>query len=540
MQAAPLYLRVSRDRRAAHRPDRGPEEFSVIALTMHIPWMEQRRIVWLDGRPHPPEYAAHTWQGFSTGRWEGETLVVDTTHLKAGWIRRNGLALTDKATMREYFIRHGNTLTHTYVISDPYYLSEPMIKTSGFQLANNDNLAPYPCQAVEEVDRPRRRRPQLPAGEEPLPGRVRQALRPAAQGRAGGRRDGAARVRARHGHLGVDGGEAGTGRWPGRRAVAWRSWPRSRRGGQRAQPRRGRADTAEMKSLHVQGKIHMLVGAGANVLVSVGDDGVLVVDSGSRRHVGKAPGRDQQVGGRRAHPARDQHALPPGSHGRQRGDFQGRRRHRGRQLRAADQQPHRGRRHRLHLRAREHAAALRAGPAGQTALPVGAWPTDVFFGKKKDFSFNGEAVVLMFEPDAHTDGDILVHFRGSDVVAAGDAYINTVYPVDRPRQRRHGDQLPRRAQRAAGRHGAAGQAGSRHVRGARPRAAGRRGRRRRVSRHADDHSRPRRGAEESGHDAAAGGCGAAVARLRRTVRRGARPRFGRRVHRSAYAGGAGK
>ena len=131
-----------------------PKNFSVIALTMHIPWMEQRRIVWLDGRPHPPEYAAHTWQGFSTGRWEGETLVVDTTHLKAGWIRRNGLALSDKATMREYFIRHGNTLTHTYVISDPYYLSEPMIKTSGFQLANNDNLAPYPCQAVEEVDRP--------------------------------------------------------------------------------------------------------------------------------------------------------------------------------------------------------------------------------------------------------------------------------------------------------------------------------------------------------------------------------------------------
>ena len=68
-------------------------------------------------------------------------------------------------------------------------------------------------------------------------------------------------------------------------------------------------------------------------------------------------------------------------------------------------------------------------PAGQAAPPVGAWPTDVFFGKRKDFSFNGEAVVLMFEPNAHTDGDILVHFRGSDVVAAGDVYINTSYPM---------------------------------------------------------------------------------------------------------------
>ena len=176
MQAAPVRptaTAASADRASTASWTR--KNFSVIALTMHIPWMEQRRIVWLDGRPHPPEYAAHTWQGFSTGRWEGETLVVDTTHLKAGWIRRNGLALSDKATMREYFIRHGNTLTHTYVISDPYYLSEPLIKTSGFQLANNDNLAPYPCQAVEEVDRPAGVVPSYMPGQEPVPGRVRRS-----------------------------------------------------------------------------------------------------------------------------------------------------------------------------------------------------------------------------------------------------------------------------------------------------------------------------------------------------------------------------
>ena len=60
----------------------------ILKLNTHIQWQEQRREIWLDGRPHPPEWAAHTWQGFSTGRWEGGVLVVQTTHLKAGWMRR--------------------------------------------------------------------------------------------------------------------------------------------------------------------------------------------------------------------------------------------------------------------------------------------------------------------------------------------------------------------------------------------------------------------------------------------------------------------
>src|SRR5436190_12005564 len=49
------------------------------------------RMIWMDGRPHPPEYAAHTWAGFSTGLWEGGMLTVRTTHAKAGWIQRNGV-----------------------------------------------------------------------------------------------------------------------------------------------------------------------------------------------------------------------------------------------------------------------------------------------------------------------------------------------------------------------------------------------------------------------------------------------------------------
>jgi hypothetical protein len=127
----------------------------LIKINTQIQWMEQKREIWMDGRPHPPEYAAHTWQGFSTGRYEGGQLIVRTTHLKAGWIRRNGLALSDAATMEDRFIRHGDYLTHVYLIQDPNYLTEPLIKTNGFRMTNQVALQPYPCESVDEVVRDR-------------------------------------------------------------------------------------------------------------------------------------------------------------------------------------------------------------------------------------------------------------------------------------------------------------------------------------------------------------------------------------------------
>ncbi len=133
--------------------DLDPATFQLLKINTHIQWQEQRREIWMDGRPHPPDYAAHTWQGFSTGKWEGDTLVVSTTHLKAGWMRRNGLALSDRATMEDRFYRHGDLLTHVYIISDPYYLSEPLVKTNGFRLTLNGRLDPYPCESVVEVVR---------------------------------------------------------------------------------------------------------------------------------------------------------------------------------------------------------------------------------------------------------------------------------------------------------------------------------------------------------------------------------------------------
>jgi len=133
--------------------DYNPITYDVSKVDTHIQWMEQRREIWMDGRSRPPDFDPHTWQGFSTGRWEGNVLVVETSHLKAGWIRRNGLALSDRARMTERFFRHGDLLTHTYIIEDPVYLSEPLIKTNGFRLTTNVAMQPYPCQPAVEVDR---------------------------------------------------------------------------------------------------------------------------------------------------------------------------------------------------------------------------------------------------------------------------------------------------------------------------------------------------------------------------------------------------
>jgi hypothetical protein len=133
--------------------DQDPSTQAVIKLHTHVQWMEQHREIWMDGRPHPAAHAAHTWQGFSTGRWEGDTLVVSTTHLKAGWMRRNGVPLSDEATMEDRFIRHGDLLTHVYIISDPHYLSEPLVRSNGFRLSLNARIDPYPCESVEEVVR---------------------------------------------------------------------------------------------------------------------------------------------------------------------------------------------------------------------------------------------------------------------------------------------------------------------------------------------------------------------------------------------------
>jgi glyoxylase-like metal-dependent hydrolase (beta-lactamase superfamily II) len=85
---------------------------------------------------------------------------------------------------------------------------------------------------------------------------------------------------------------------------------------------------------------------------------------------------------------------------------------------------------RAEIIAHEETLNRMSAPSGsQAPFPVAAWPTATFSGTHKEFFYNGEGVQLVHVPSAHTDGDSLVFFRRSDVIAAGDVYSTVSYPV---------------------------------------------------------------------------------------------------------------
>jgi hypothetical protein len=132
-----------------------------------IMWQLQHRTIYMDGRPHPSANALHSWQGFSTGEWEGDILRVTTTHLKEGWVRRNGLPRSDKATLIEYFIRNDDYLTLVTAVDDPVYLTEPLVRTSDWVLDPGVQLSPFSCIPTIEIERPRGEVPHYPPGTNP-------------------------------------------------------------------------------------------------------------------------------------------------------------------------------------------------------------------------------------------------------------------------------------------------------------------------------------------------------------------------------------
>jgi hypothetical protein len=139
-------LRVSKDV--------DPVTQTVVAYHTNLSWMNPNRTIWMDGRAHPPADALHTWEGFSTGVWQGDMLTVTTTHLKPAYIRRNGLPRSPDAVLTEHFIRVGDYLTLISIIDDPVYLTEPFIKSRSYRLDPGYQMALYPCSVDVEVPRP--------------------------------------------------------------------------------------------------------------------------------------------------------------------------------------------------------------------------------------------------------------------------------------------------------------------------------------------------------------------------------------------------
>jgi hypothetical protein len=134
--------------------DMDPTTREITAWHTNIMWMNPERTIYMDHRQHPSDYAPHTWGGFSTGEWVGDMLKVYTTHLKEGWLRRNGLPRSEKATMTEFFNRHGDYLTVVTIIKDPVFLTEPVIRTSNWVLHPGYLPTAQFCVPAKESERP--------------------------------------------------------------------------------------------------------------------------------------------------------------------------------------------------------------------------------------------------------------------------------------------------------------------------------------------------------------------------------------------------
>jgi cyclase len=185
------------------------------------------------------------------------------------------------------------------------------------------------------------------------------------------------------------------------------------------------ANDRTVRALPVRDNVWMIVGAGGNITVQTGDDGVLVVDTGSGgaatekvqtilrsistkpvRYILNTSFRPDHTGGNE--PLRG--TLPPAAAGGGRGRGGG-----GRGTPIA---------------AFETVLGRMSAPTGKVApTPPNAWPTETYFKAFHDIYFNNEGIQMIHIPDAITDGDSIVYFRRSDVIAAGDIFMTTTYPV---------------------------------------------------------------------------------------------------------------
>lgn len=173
--------------------------------------------------------------------------------------------------------------------------------------------------------------------------------------------------------------------------------------------------------LPVQGNIFMLVGPGGNVALQVGDEGILVVDTmgsgmgesllAAIREISVKPitflinthAHPDHVGGNAT--------LAEAGSNIAGGNVVGTIADAGATAKIV-----------------AHENALLAITAAADPMPFEGWPTDTYFTDRKELFFNGEAVQVLHQPAAHSDGDSIVFFRRSDVIATGDIFLTTGYP----------------------------------------------------------------------------------------------------------------
>ncbi len=370
--------------------EKHPDTQELIALRMYLGTYQQRRTIWMDGRPHPPVYAPHTFMGFSTGEWHGEILTVTTTHIKQGYFRRGGMPASDRTTVVEHWIRHGTLLSHVTIATDPVYLTEPYIRSQEFvQMERGNQNWLYNCEYAMEVPKDKNDVPHYLPGRNPWDGEFeakhampREGVRGGAQTLLPGWR-------------------------PGMPAPATDP---ARNGGFRAERQPQPLPAGEVRAVHVQGNVHLIVGAGSNIAVQVGDDGVLVVDTGASGETDKVLAAIREI----ARPDQEIRWIVNTTF---RPDHAG-----GNEPIAKAGRTVNG--NIAAVVAHENAAARMI----QTGVPDAARPYNTYFEASRDFPFNGEPVVLYHPAAATTDTDTVVFFRRSDVIVAGDTFSTESYP----------------------------------------------------------------------------------------------------------------
>jgi glyoxylase-like metal-dependent hydrolase (beta-lactamase superfamily II) len=329
--------------------------------------------------------------------------------MKEGWIRRNGIARSDKATLTEYWMRHDDVLTLVSIVNDPVYLTEPFMRTWNWTLDAGVHITPYTCVPKVETDRPQGYVAHWLPGQNPflneLPAKTHL---PAAIFR-GGREQNYPEYQDSLATSPAASAPAPAAAQPD---LAHASQRKPRDPAPSADPAE-----AELDVVRVRDNIFMLVGPASNTTVEFGDDGVMVVNTQSAAIAPKILAAIKKLTDQPIRYIVNTDVLAANTGGNiiinKAGKFIG---WRG-ETKAAD------------ILAHENVLQRMSGTLGNApAIDAAAWPQDTYYKASMDLHFNGEAIQLIHEPNAHTDGDSIVFFRGSDVICTGDLFVPEAYP----------------------------------------------------------------------------------------------------------------
>lgn len=116
-------------------------------IVFRMEYYDMFRIIHLDGREHPPADAPHSKNGHSIGHWEGDELVVDTTHIASATFMNNGFSHSDNLHLTERFklSDDGKTLFATQVSSDPEVFTGLAARFMAWRLVPGEYVYPYEC-----------------------------------------------------------------------------------------------------------------------------------------------------------------------------------------------------------------------------------------------------------------------------------------------------------------------------------------------------------------------------------------------------------